>query len=74
MSRANRDRARDIYADGLLAQGKAWATTATSVRAGYTNIWIEAGIDAVLAALTGLPDAEDDSPEETGWAKAVNRA
>lgn len=58
-----RDRARHIYADSLAAQGPTWANAAASVRTGYSNCWIMAGIAAIEAGLRGLFDGEDEGTE-----------
>ena len=52
--------ARTRYADALAAQGPEWRKAAASVRDGYSNAWILAGIAGIDAALrTGPDDGED---------------
>lgn len=52
--------ARELYAQQLERQGPAWTNAANSVRAGYENSWIAAGIAAIEAVLKRLPHDEDD--------------
>lgn len=60
------DRNREIYAEALEAQGPAWKRAADNVRAGYTNVWIEAGLKAVDAAYwLGAEDADAEGDEST---------
>lgn len=57
-------RARDMLADSLAAKGPAWSNVAGSIRAGYTNLWIEAAVTALVSVLRLLPDEEaDDSAQ-----------
>lgn len=61
-SSAARIEARKAYALAIERTGPAWANTAASVRAGYSNVWIEAAIDALepLVILSG----DEDPPED----------
>lgn len=43
--------ARDRYADQIASTGPAWANCAASIRAGYSNLWIEAALRAIDSAL-----------------------
>lgn len=49
--------ARDRYADAIEAQGPAWRNCAASIRAGFSNMWIEAALRAIDAAL------DDERPD-----------
>lgn len=49
--RTPRSRAREAYADKIEAQGPAYHNAAHSIRAGWENIWIKAGIDALADAM-----------------------
>ena len=53
------DQAREVFAKELEAKGTAWANTANSVRAGYSNVWIAAAIDALQELLRLVPDEAD---------------
>jgi hypothetical protein len=59
-----RQRARNLYADALAAQGPAWGNAAASVRAGYDNSWILAGLTAVEALLRLVADDDDEEAPE----------
>lgn len=54
------EQAREAFAKGVEAQGTAWTNTANSIRAGYSNVWIAAGIAALEAVLRLVPDEADD--------------
>lgn len=65
MSRSSRrDRARNLFADALLARGREWRNAADSVRAGFENAWIAAGVDALVAVLLNSPDVDDEDDIE----------
>lgn len=51
-------RARRIYADHVEALGPTYRNAANSIRAGWSNIWIDAGIASVAEVIRLLP--EDD--------------
>lgn len=51
--------ARSRYAEALAAQGPEWRKAAASVRSGYTNAWILAGIAGIDQALRTGPDDAD---------------
>jgi len=53
--------ARARYADALSAQGPEWRKAAASVRSGYTNAWILAGIAGIDHALRTGPDDADET-------------
>lgn len=55
-----REQAREAYAQAIEAQGPGWANSANSIRAGYSNVWIAAGIAAVEGVLRLVPDEADD--------------
>lgn len=52
-------RARNCYAAQVQAQGAAWANAAHSIREGFQNVWILAGILA-LAPLVALSEEDDE--------------
>lgn len=57
-------RARDAIASSLAAKGPAWSNAAASIRAGFTNCWIEAAVTALTGVLRLVPDEdEDDHPQ-----------
>lgn len=56
------DRARELFAAEVERQGPAWRNAADSVRSGYSNAWIEAGLAAIGRLLRQLP--EDDHGRE----------
>lgn len=59
---ALRRQARRMMADAVAARGPSHANAAGTLRAGYENVWITAGLDAIEAALrTGPDDEPDDS-------------
>lgn len=57
-----REQAREEFAQSIEAQGPSWANTADSIRAGYANVWITAGIAALERVLRLVPDEAD--PDE----------
>lgn len=52
------DDARQLYADKIEALGPAYRNAAESIRAGWGNVWIEAGIKAVADLLRLVPSDE----------------
>jgi hypothetical protein len=59
-----RERARRAFADGVETLGPGWKITAHSVRAGYENLWIRAGIAALERVLRLVPDDDEDDQDE----------
>jgi len=53
-------RARRQYADAVEARGPAYRNAADSIRAGFSNMWIEAGIAALATVLSTVPDEDED--------------
>jgi hypothetical protein len=51
-------RARKLYAEKVEALGPPYRNVANSIRAGWSNIWIDAGIRAVAEVLRYVPDDE----------------
>jgi hypothetical protein len=54
--RGPRERARDAFADSVAARGPGWRNAAESIRAGWENVWVQAGIDALAAAFRLIPE------------------
>lgn len=54
--------AREALADAIADQGSAWANTAESVRAGFTNVWIKPALDAIEGLVLRSGDADEDEP------------
>lgn len=48
------DNARELYATKVAARGPAWRNAAESIRSGFSNVWIEAGIAAIESLLRRL--------------------
>ncbi len=55
-----RQQARELFAQAVEANGPAWKNTANSIRAGYENMWVQAGIAAIEGVLRLVPDEADD--------------
>jgi len=56
---APRHRARQLYADKVEETGPAYRNLANSIRAGFSNVWIEAAIAAVDAAFRADPEGDE---------------
>jgi hypothetical protein len=54
------ERARDLLADQVEANGPAYRNAADSIRAGWSNIWVQAGLAAIEGVLGRLPDEDGD--------------
>lgn len=50
-ARTYREEARERLADVLEAKGPIYGNTAGSVRAGYSNMWIDAAIEAIASTV-----------------------
>ena len=60
MSKGPSQEARELLADHIAAQGPAWANSAESVRAGFSNIWIGPALAAIDEAL----DLDREAPRK----------
>lgn len=59
-----RVRARAAYAAALVKADHRMANAAANIRdGGYSNVWINAGIDATEAAMRACPDGEEGEDE-----------
>jgi hypothetical protein len=57
--RTPRQRARELFAERIAAQGPAWRNAADSVLSGYSNVWIDAAIAAIEPLVRQLRAEED---------------
>jgi hypothetical protein len=53
-------RARRAFADAVEGQGPCWRNAADSIRAGWGNTWVAAGIAALERVLRHVPDEDDE--------------
>ncbi len=53
-----RQRARHELADALASRGSAYRNAADSIRGGFSNMWIEAGLVAIEAAHRSPPQED----------------
>lgn len=54
------DRARELFATQIESNGPAHKNTADAIRAGFSNIWILAGIGAIARVLRQIPEEGDE--------------
>lgn len=50
--------ARELFARSVEAKGPAWRNSANSIRSGFSNCWIEAGVHALIRALRSIPEED----------------
>jgi hypothetical protein len=58
-----RQKARDLYADALLATSPAWKNTANLIRSGWENNFIRPAIDALQAFVLLSPDVPEEETD-----------
>ena len=55
-----RQRARELFAAKVAAHGPAWQNAASSIRSGWSNLWIDAGIEAIVEVLRLVPEGDEE--------------
>lgn len=50
------DKAREMLASAIEAQGPAWKNTADNVRSGFESVWITPALSVIARLIEQLPD------------------